>query len=51
MIRLTVPGIIKLNSRVVLHGAGDDDYDNLLASLITVRWSKMMRCDQLGFDT
>ena len=29
MIRLSVPEIIKLNSRVVLDGACDDDYDDL----------------------
>jgi len=29
MIRLSVPEIIKSNSRVVLDGACDDDYDDL----------------------
>ena len=29
MIRLLVPEIMKLNSRVVLDGACDDDYDDL----------------------
>ena len=29
MIRLLVPEIIRLNSRVVLDGTCDDDYDNL----------------------
>ena len=29
MIRLSVPEIIKLNSRIVLDGACNDDYDDL----------------------
>ena len=42
---------MKLKIRVVLDDPCDDDYDDLWASLSTVRWSKMKRCDRLNFDT
>ena len=43
--------LMKLKSRVVLDGPCDDDYDDLWASLSTVRWSKMKTCDRLNLDT
>ena len=41
MIRLAAPEIMKLNSHIVLDGACDDNYDDLWASLSTLRGSKM----------